>query len=201
MIRHKNTLALFCAPLGLLFAGCWGGHLSVEYREDRPTRRHREGVHVCSRSCHHHYYDDGRYVILKGHRHRDGCGHHWNGTHWVVRHSGSRRHSARHVCSRSCHHHYHDGSKLIVLDGHRHRPDCGHRWDGTYWVASARTHRAHPHQKAHPYRGVRQARHTHDARCGCVYDRRRTRWIAIGRDHTHRPGCGHMHVSGRWCLR
>jgi len=201
MILRRNMLTLLFAPLGLLLAGCPRGHYSVEYHEDGPDRGHRDSVHVCSRSCNQHYYDGERLVILKNHHHCEGCGHHWNGTRWVLYDRGPRRHRARHVCSRSCDHHYYDGSNLIVLEGHRHGPNCGHHWDGTYWVASARTNRTNPPRKAYPYRGVRRSHHVHDANCGCAYDRRRSRWVVIGRDHTHRSGCGHAFVDGRWCLR
>jgi hypothetical protein len=90
-------------------------------------------AHTCTRDCHHHYYDGTRLVVLRDHRHGPGCGHTWNGKHWVrVKRKVVK--PAVHVCTRDCHHHYYDGKKLVVLKNHRHRPGCGHRWDGRHWV-------------------------------------------------------------------
>jgi len=67
--------------------------------------------------------------------HDDDYGHH-GGSHVVTRiHSG-------HVCSSSCHDHYWDGGRIVVLSGHRHGPDCGHYWGGSNWVVKVK----HPHK-------------------------------------------------------
>lgn len=61
-------------------------------RYDRDRDDHRRGIghtsHVCSRSCHDHFFDGAKLVYLKGHHHSPNCGHYWNGKHWVL---GSRK--------------------------------------------------------------------------------------------------------------
>ncbi len=50
--------------------------------------------------------------------------------------------AADHVCDERCYDHVYNGSRVIVLRGHRHGPGCGHRWNGRYWViAKAASHR------------------------------------------------------------
>lgn len=95
--------------------------------------------HVCTLSCHDHYYDhDGRRVVIQSvHRHGPDCGHHWSGSRWLlVTSSGPTLTPApSHVCTRLCHNHYYLGEKLVVIKGaHRHHDNCGHRWTGKRWV-------------------------------------------------------------------
>jgi len=33
-----------------------------------------------------------------------------------------------------------------------------------------------------------------------VLDRRGSKWLMIAKGHVHGPGCGHVHVDGRWCV-
>lgn len=40
--------------------------------------------HVCTRDCHHHYWDGARLIEVRGHRHGPGCGHSWSGKYWIV---------------------------------------------------------------------------------------------------------------------
>ena len=118
------------------------------------------------------------------------------------------RHVSRvaHVCAYDCHHHYYNGSRLVVLrSGHHHGPSCGHHWDGTYWVALTSPLR-HGHTpkavvvrkgKAHHSRtvviGKAPGRHH-------VYDRRGSKWVKIHHSHVHGPSCGHFYVDGIWSL-
>jgi hypothetical protein len=85
-------------------------------------------------------------VVIKGHRHGPGCGHVWNGKHWVRANVSPAQKRIKHVCTSDCHHHYHDGVKLVpVKKGHRHGPGCGHRWNGKHWV-KVEPHKAKPHK-------------------------------------------------------
>ena len=93
--------------------------------------------HVCTLSCHDHYYDhDGRKVVIQSvHRHGRDCGHHWSGSRWLLAVSSLLTPSTSHVCTRSCHNHYYVGEKLVVIKGSHHHDDhCGHRWTGKRWV-------------------------------------------------------------------
>ena len=137
-------------------SGC-GHHWSGTYWVVAASLAHRHrDAHVCSRSCHHHYYNGTSLVSLRNHRHGSGCGHSWSGTFWIRALGGSHGHQAHHVCSRGCHRHYHNGTNLVTISGHRHRDGCGHRWSGTYWVVAST--RDHPRKKAHPHSGVRRVR-------------------------------------------
>ncbi len=101
--------------------------------------------HVCTRNCNNHVYQGGRLITVRGHQHNRRCGHVWNGTYWVVGARGGRggttviRKRPTHVCSRSCHNHLFDGSRVITLDNHRHGRTCGHSWDGTHWIVDRGT--------------------------------------------------------------
>ncbi len=124
----------------IIVTGC-GRRRTVYVHEQRPSR-YGPG-HVCTRDCHDHYHNGSRLVVVDRHRHGPNCGHRWNGRRWVVSPRSvvrSGRHvRTAHVCTRDCNHHYHDGSKLVVLQkGHRHGPGCGHRWDGHRWVRAKR---------------------------------------------------------------
>ena len=86
--------SLACVVLGSLTClcfGCAGGSLSVDYHDHRPVRRthvHRTHVHrphVHTHRCRDCYYDGDTLLVIKGHRHGPGCGHHWDGRRWVVR--------------------------------------------------------------------------------------------------------------------
>ena len=109
----------------------------------------------------------------------------------------------RHVCTRDCHGHYWNGTRLVVLERHRHGPDCGHVWNGTYWVAAVDTHartavRIRPHKPA--VRKTTVVRHVHGPRCGHVYHRRLHKWVAVRKGHVHGPHCGHVLIEGRWTI-
>ncbi len=133
----------------------------------------------------------------------------------------SRHHVTRvaHVCTHGCHHHYYNGSRLVVLrSGHRHGPGCGHHWSGTYWVVRRGSPVRYAHtpnpvvvrkSRAHPRKAVvvRKARPSKTVVIGkapgrhYVYDRRGTKWVKIHKGHVHGPSCGHIHVEGRWSIR
>ena len=94
--------------------------------------------HVCTVRCD-HYYDRDRFIRIRNHRHGPGCGHVLRERRWIAVHAGHGHSSrpVRHVCTRDCHHHYYDGSRIIELPRHRHGPGCGHVWNGRYWVTGA----------------------------------------------------------------
>ena len=99
----------------VLCAGCHGGHLSVQYNGHRAHRTHYvDTAHVCTRHCQDHYYDGSRVVVIREHRHGSGCGHRWDGGHWVANRHVPGPTPVVHVCRRDCHHHYYDGDRLIV---------------------------------------------------------------------------------------
>ncbi len=164
----------------------WDGHYWVVVRRSHP---HRRAPHVCSRDCHHHYYDGAKLVVIGGgHRHGRSCGHHWDGHHWVVVRKSHPRKRVRHVCTRECHHHYHDGAKLVVIGGgHRHGRKCGHKWNGKHWVLARRSH---------PERRVRHVctrechHHYHDG----------AKVVTIRGGHKHGRGCGHNWNGTHWVV-
>ena len=86
-----------------------------------------------------------------------------------------------HVCTRGCNHHFYNGSRVVVLRGHRHGPRCGHVWDGRYWIRG-------------PRRAVR-TRHVCTRRCNHFWNG--SRLINI-RGHRHGPGCGHNWNGTYW---
>ena len=110
----------------------------------RGQRPRRASVrHVCTRNCHNHVFRGGRLVTIRGHQHDRRCGHIWNGQYWVAgRGRGVNRQTTvirkrnTHVCSRNCDNHYFDGNRVITLDNHRHGRNCGHVWDGDYWIVA-----------------------------------------------------------------
>ena len=93
-----------------------------------------------------------------------------------------RTHVHRHVCDHDCHHHYYDGTNLVVLKGHRHGPGCGHFWDGSRWVISkvAAVRPAHPKTTASKSKAPPKVTKTHKARTGKA-EKAKTRKL----DHPH----------------
>ncbi len=91
----------------------------------------------------------------------------------------------RHICARDCHHHYYDGGgRLVVIEGHRHGPNCGHRWDNNRWVIirTGGASRAHVCTRAcdHHY-----------------YDGRK---LVVLKGHRHGPNCGHRWEGRHWIV-
>lgn len=111
-----------------------------------------------------------------------------------------------HVCGPGCHDHYWDGSRVLVIRGHRHGPGCGHDWDGRYWITVRKTpvhvHQEPPHRVIHePPVRVSKVKHVHSERCGCVYHPHHRTWIIVeSKGHVHGPGCGHFYIEGRWSI-
>lgn len=69
----------------------WDGtHWVAAARFRRPSGAIPSG-HRCTADCLDHYYDGSQVVVLKGHRHDRGCGHAFNGTHWIDIKRKSRR--------------------------------------------------------------------------------------------------------------
>ncbi len=75
-------------PAGLLLMlpglGCAHGSLSVGYYDEEPVRHRHARTYVRTHGCPDCYYDGDRIVVIRGHRHGPGCGHRWDGRHWVV---------------------------------------------------------------------------------------------------------------------
>lgn len=118
----------------LLLTGCGD-------RDDDVRYRRVERGHVCGVDCHEHYYDGRKTVIVSGHRHGPGCGHHWDGRRWVVVRSQPKPPQG-HQCTIDCHHHaYSSYGHEISLRNHRHGPGCGHVYNGHRWVAASGTPR------------------------------------------------------------
>lgn len=141
--------------------GCSGGSFSFAYYDDAPVRTVRVHTeHVCTHDCH-HFYNGTRLVVIDGHRHGHGCGHHWDGGHWIVSLALGGHGPSAHICSRSCHHHYHDGTRLVVLSGHRHGHGCGHRWSGKLWVSVKLGHGTVKNAHARPTHKKAKARVGH----------------------------------------
>ena len=88
MFSHAFRLGLVMG-LALVGLGCSEGAFSFGYHDDPPPPRHVtviqvEPGHVCTPACV-HYYDGARYVVIRGkHHHGHGCGHVFDGSHWVV---------------------------------------------------------------------------------------------------------------------
>ena len=114
-----------------------------------------------------------------------------------------------HVCTPACAHYYEGGRYIVVTRGHHHGPGCGHVFDGSRWmvvVAKGRgpdvveVHKA-PATRVHPT----HTRVVEVAPCPgpvhlYVFDRHGSKWLKVAKGHSHGPGCGHVHVEGRWSL-
>ncbi len=134
------------ASVGLACVGCWPGHVSFSYHEDEPAHVvhvHRHTAHVCTHDCHDHHWDGEKVVVISGHRHGAGCGHHWDGSHWgVVKtthvrrlHRGPRVVKVKHVHSASCGCVY-DRPRhtwVRIKKRHVHSPGCGHVYVEGRW--------------------------------------------------------------------
>ncbi len=102
-----------------------------------------------------------------------------------------------HICTHNCHDHYWDGGRVVVLSRHRHGPNCGHYWDGSYWLSGSSSRKA----RVHGSPKIVKVKHRHSAHCGCAYDGHSRKWIKVRKGHIHGPGCGHRHKNGRWTIR
>ena len=93
---RRHVLGLFATSLLIpVGAGCNGGGFSFSYHDRRPVKVWHVHTHVCTEACDHCYYDGVKFVALeKGHRHGPGCGHVWNGKHWVLAEKGKARRPA-----------------------------------------------------------------------------------------------------------
>lgn len=86
------TRSIWLMPLASMALGCMGcgfRSVSFSYYDDDPppvrvARVHRHVHHTCGYDCHDCYWDGHKVVIIKGHRHGPGCGHVWDGKHWMV---------------------------------------------------------------------------------------------------------------------
>jgi hypothetical protein len=92
-----RSVALTLLGLGTAVTlGCSGGRYSFHYYDDDPpparvvhVHKHRvpahtHTVHVCGRDHGDCYWDGERVVVIRGHRHGPGCGHAWDGKHWII---------------------------------------------------------------------------------------------------------------------
>ncbi len=148
MLTRSIRLAVVASAIVVL-SGCRLGSLSINYHDDdhhryRPVRVtgvYAHAGHVCSQGCHDHYWDGTGIVVLSGHRHGSGCGHYWDGGHWIVTKVKvkSRRFKvskARHVHGPSCGHAYRDHNRkwIKIRKGHVHGSGCGHVFIEGRWT-------------------------------------------------------------------
>lgn len=94
-------------------------------------------VHVCSRQCADHYYDGKQIVTIDGHKHQPSCGHAWDGEHWVAVMIAQRSGPTAHACTAECEDHYREGDRITTIYQHKHKPGCGHLFDGRDWLRVA----------------------------------------------------------------
>ncbi len=80
-----KRILVFMGTVAIGF-GCVGCSGSVNVYDHDYSRRatvvRLEEGHVCTRDCD-HYYQDGRYWVIRGHRPDPGRGYHFDGTRWV----------------------------------------------------------------------------------------------------------------------
>ena len=173
-----------CCALPIMLAGCQGSNVSLNYVDDdhhhRPAATHRpvyvddhhhhvaqpvyvHADHVCSHDCHDHYYDGARVIVIgSGHRHHPGCGHDWDGRHWVV------------VGKAPATHHAHRPTKVHV----DHAPEpAAHRVNPPPTKVARSTKGTHVHSTTCGCAYDRQGRgwvsvetgHVHGKNCGHIY--------------------------------
>ncbi|MCO6438383.1 MAG: hypothetical protein J5J06_14925 [Phycisphaerae bacterium] len=137
-MRSTLTVAVGSTLLLLFIAGCNRGSLAISYHDHRspPERTYVHVDHVCTDHCD-EYYDGHRVVVIRGHHHGPGCGHVWDGRHWVVIRKAPARETVRPI---------HGPRKAVVVE-HVHGPDCGCVYDraGSKWVRVKRGHVHGPH--------------------------------------------------------
>lgn len=134
MVPRTIKGMVFLGLFGLL-TGCQGG-LAVNYYEADPPPRvvHVDRGHVCGPGCHDHYWDGGKIVVIRDrHRHGPGCGHHFDGNHWVIAVSRDRPGPDRVVRipappgeAKFFVYDRRSSKWLKVSKGHTHGPKCGH---------------------------------------------------------------------------
>ncbi|MHC5110832.1 MAG: hypothetical protein ACYTHJ_13255 [Planctomycetota bacterium] len=90
-----------------------------------------------------------------------------------------------HRCTQSCHHHYHDGQRLVSLANHRHGNNCNHRWNGKHWVTPVFEDMLDGHTCSRNCRN-----HYHDGQ----------RLVYL-KNHRHGSGCGHTWNNGQWITK
>ncbi len=149
LTRLKSLLPLAAVVLACL--ACRGGSFSLNFhdydaRPVRVTHVRERAVHVCTRGCDEHYWNEGALVVLSGHRHSSQCGHHWDGGHWVVVKKRKVRHGhddharrvikVKHIHSPSCGHvyHHHNRKWIKIKRSHAHKPSCGHVYVEGKWT-------------------------------------------------------------------
>lgn len=101
------------AAIGLMCVGCSAGASVSYYDEDRPkqlTLVSFDAGHVCTGDCD-HYFEEGRtYRVRHGHVHGPGCGHHFDGTRWILAVSTTAAPTIHegHICTGDCSHDHDD---------------------------------------------------------------------------------------------
>ncbi|MCH7808552.1 MAG: hypothetical protein IIB60_04955 [Planctomycetes bacterium] len=205
MMGGRSLWFWFIAPVVLVALGCRGGSFSFNYHDHRPARSAQpvqlaqpaqpvRPVHVCTRACHHHFFDGTKLVVIEGnHHHRAGCGHGWDGHHWVRVYRGPL--SPRgHRCTLDCHNHYSDGIKLILIAGHHHGQGCGHLWDGEHWLLVRTGPVVTVRPTPAPVRGI------HVCTRGCHEHFHDGSQLMIVPGHHHGAGCGHSWNGQHWVV-
>jgi len=169
MRSYKFWLIPITSVVALAVTGCFGKSMSFSYYEPdhvRVKRVYLPSHHVCSHRCHEHYWDGRGVVVLRGHRHGPGCGHHWDGGYW----KGIRKGNVKKIHPRH--------RRGVVKKGHVHGPGCGHHWDGRYWKKAHKGKVKKDHTRRG--RGVIKKGHVHGAGCGHHWDGRK--WKSVRKD-------------------
>ncbi|HTF56003.1 MAG TPA: hypothetical protein VK661_01930 [Planctomycetota bacterium] len=131
------ALSAMAAACAALFSGCIvvaepRGPRTVIVDDDGPEPvgtidvvecRHHEG-------CGHYWYN-GSWYLVRGHRHGPGCGHFFLNGRWVLAAPVQVVHG--HVCTAACNHYFVDG-RWYVMRKHHHGPGCGHILRNGIWV-------------------------------------------------------------------
>ncbi len=138
LMSLRSLLSPTVLTIAAILAGT-GCHGSFVYYDDghTTTKRRVQRGHVHVKTCHDCYYDGPRLIVLTGHRHGPGCGHVWNGRHWVVARKAPAKKRVG-VYTKGHSDRYWNGKKYVIIKGHRHGPGCGHVWNGKHWVTAGK---------------------------------------------------------------
>ncbi|MBI4716798.1 MAG: hypothetical protein HY763_03260 [Planctomycetes bacterium] len=171
------------ACLALVAGGCHDGGFSFDYAEGRKGKVTHVAAHICSDHCA-HYYEGSRVVVIRGvHRHGPGCGHFFDGAHWVlVTHAPP--------------------PTTVVVHEPAPRPTVVIQEPQPRTTVVVRQPQPRPPVviAPPPTKRVVVTEHRHGPGCGHAFDRAGNKWVAGGHGHVHRPGCGHVYVGGRWTV-
>ncbi len=141
----KCVVWLACASVALA-TGCSDPNASARRQVDEGPAPETnaasaaEPVAECSRESTDCYFNGERNVVLEEHPHRPGCGHAWDGEHWLAVVPCNPLHEDSHRCTVDCQNHYRHHDKIVSIYGHKHAAGCGHLWDDENWLRIAKPH-------------------------------------------------------------